>query len=72
MFASNDSCGDGGWEIMVDKKVPLIHSRIASYPLRRVDGPLPLVEAPVLEPIAMSAGFWPSSPACDAVDGLFQ
>lgn len=46
--------------------------RLASYPLRRVVGPFPLLEAPVLEPIAMSAGFWPISPACDAVAGLFQ
>ena len=43
-----------------------------SYPLRRVVGPLPLVEAPVLDPIAISAGFWPISLACDAVAGLFQ
>ena len=43
-----------------------------SYPLRRVVGPLPLVEAPVLELIAISAGFWPVSPACGAVAGLFQ
>ena len=46
--------------------------RLASYPLRRVVGPFPLVEAPVLEPIAMSAGFWPISPACNADAGLFQ
>lgn len=31
--------------------------RLADYPLRRVVGPFPFVEAPVLEPIAMSAGF---------------
>ena len=46
--------------------------RLSNYPLRRVVGPFPLLEAPVLEPIAISAGFWPISPACAAVAGLFQ
>ena len=61
-------------EIVLNEILLFINGRdwLASYPLRRVVGPFPLVEAPVLEPIAISAGFWPSSPACDAVAGLFQ
>ena len=59
--------------VMEDDMVLLIRGNTSlSYPLRRVVGPLPLVEAPVLEPIAISTGFWPISLACGAVAGLFQ
>ncbi len=47
-------------------------SLTSSYPLLRVEGPFALLEAPVLEPIAISFGFSPDPFVCFAVVGLRQ
>lgn len=44
-----------------------------SYPLLLVDGPFPFVEAPVLEPMAISFfGFSEYASPCSAVAGLLR
>ena len=45
------------------KDLKLVHCSSFSYPLLLVEGPFPLVEAPVLEPTAISFGFSPNSSA---------
>ena len=52
--------------------IPYIDRTSEYYPRFLVVGPLGLVEAPVLDPIAIFSGSFPISAAWLAVAGLFQ